>query len=256
MCADPLTVFLSGPPYDEGQEFMGNGWALSSIQNMNQGHDFLLQTLSWPCCHGVCVLSHFSCVWLFVTPWTVACQVPLSMGFSRQVHWSGLPFPLPGDLPNPGLKPTSPAFCSVQSSRSIMSNSLRPHGLQHARLPCLSPTPPLAGRFLTIAPLGSPCCHGAITKWVIIGSWQLQHSISSFKGCCIYAHWTRTSEKIALVRADIQQAWMGTLALLLHMISKSYRLVNILNITLKDCMVQHNLHIQHICQKSESNIRF
>ena len=46
-------------------------------------------------------------VWLSVTPWTVACQAPLSMGFSRQEYWSGLPFPLPGDLPNPGIKSTS-----------------------------------------------------------------------------------------------------------------------------------------------------
>ena len=41
----------------------------------------------------------------FVTPWTVARQAPLSMGFSRQEYWSGLPFPSPGDLPNPGIKP-------------------------------------------------------------------------------------------------------------------------------------------------------
>ena len=54
-----------------------------------------------------CVLSH---VWLFATPWTVACQTPLSMGFSRQEYWSRLPFPPPGDLPNPGIKPTSPAL--------------------------------------------------------------------------------------------------------------------------------------------------
>ena len=43
-------------------------------------------------------------------PWTVACQAPLSMGFSRQEYWSGLPFPSPGDLPNPGIKPRSPAL--------------------------------------------------------------------------------------------------------------------------------------------------
>ena len=43
------------------------------------------------------------------TPWTVACQTPLSMGFSRQEYWSGLPCPPPGDLPNPGIKPMSPA---------------------------------------------------------------------------------------------------------------------------------------------------
>ena len=59
------------------------------------------------------MLSHFSCVWLFVTLYTVACQVPLSMEFSRQKSWSGLSFPPPGDLPDPGIKPeslVSPAF--------------------------------------------------------------------------------------------------------------------------------------------------
>ena len=44
------------------------------------------------------------------TPWTVAHQAPLSMRFSRQEHWSGLPFPPPGDLPNPGIEPSSPAL--------------------------------------------------------------------------------------------------------------------------------------------------
>ena len=46
---------------------------------------------------------------LFATPWTVAYQAPPSMGFSRQEYWSGLPFPSPGDLPNPGIEPRSPA---------------------------------------------------------------------------------------------------------------------------------------------------
>ena len=50
-----------------------------------------------------------SCLTL-VTPWTVASQAPLPMGFSRQEYWSGLPFPSPGDLPNPGIKPESPAL--------------------------------------------------------------------------------------------------------------------------------------------------
>ena len=44
------------------------------------------------------------------TPWTVAHQAPLSMGFSRQEYWSGLPFPSPGDLHNPGIEPKSPAL--------------------------------------------------------------------------------------------------------------------------------------------------
>ena len=62
----------------------------------------------------------------FVTPQTVAHQAPLSMGFSRQEYWSGLPFPSPGDLPDPGTKCTSPLF------------------------------PTLAGGFLTTEPPGKP----------------------------------------------------------------------------------------------------
>ena len=49
-------------------------------------------------------------VQLFATPWTVAYQAPLSMGFSRQKYWSGLPFPSPGDLPDPGFEPMSAAL--------------------------------------------------------------------------------------------------------------------------------------------------
>ena len=46
----------------------------------------------------------------FVAPWTIASQVPLSIGFPRQEYWSGLPFPSPGDVPNAGIEPTSPAW--------------------------------------------------------------------------------------------------------------------------------------------------
>ena len=52
---------------------------------------------------SACVLSLFSSVQFFATPWTVACQPPLSMGFSRQEYWSELPCPPPGDLPDPGI---------------------------------------------------------------------------------------------------------------------------------------------------------
>ena len=55
-------------------------------------------------------LKSLSCVRLFETPWTVAYQAHPSMEFSRQESWSGLPFPSPGDLPNPGIEPGSPAF--------------------------------------------------------------------------------------------------------------------------------------------------
>ena len=72
-------------------------------------------------CVYVCVLNH---VQLFVTPWTVSCQVPLSMGFFRQEYWSGVPFPSPEDLSDSGIKLTFPA------------------------------SPALAGRFLTTQPSG------------------------------------------------------------------------------------------------------
>ena len=56
-------------------------------------------------CVCMCMLS---CAWLFAIPWTVVCQVPLSIEFSGQEYWSGFPFPIPRDLPNPGIKPESP----------------------------------------------------------------------------------------------------------------------------------------------------
>ena len=65
------------------------------------------------------MLSHIR---LFATPWTVAHQAPLSMGFSRQKYWSGVPFPLPGDLPNPGIEPasfTSPALAGRFFTTSV-----------------------------------------------------------------------------------------------------------------------------------------
>ena len=55
-------------------------------------------------------VKSLNCVRLIATPWTVARQAPLSMGFSRQEYWSGLPFPSLGDLSNPGIKPRSPAL--------------------------------------------------------------------------------------------------------------------------------------------------
>ena len=75
------------------------------------------------------------CAHLFVTPWTAACQVPLSMGFSRQEHWSGLPWPPPGDLPDPGIEPTSLAYLA------------------------------LAGGFLTTEPPGKPVAYIRGSHW-------------------------------------------------------------------------------------------
>ena len=68
------------------------------------------------------MFSRFSRVQLFVTPWTVAHQAPLSMGFSRQEYWSGVPFPSPGDLPDPGIEPVSLALQAISLPLSHQGN--------------------------------------------------------------------------------------------------------------------------------------
>ena len=108
----------------------------------------------------------------------------LSIQFFRQEYWSGLPFPLPKDLPNPGIKPISciayigrqilyhwatlegfsyHSVSSVQFSGSVMSDSLRPHESQHARPPCPSPTPGVHSN----SPPSSGWCHPAISSSVV-----------------------------------------------------------------------------------------
>ena len=96
-------------------------------------------------CLQACVLSRFSHVQPFATPWTIARQTPLSMGFSRQEHWSRLPDPLPGKLPDPGIEPkslVSPAlagrFFTTSTPREALHlvylaySSCNPcHGSQH-----------------------------------------------------------------------------------------------------------------------------
>ena len=75
------------------------------------------------CPFHMCACSVLSYVQLFATPWTVAHQAPLSMGFSRQECWNGLPFPPPGNLPNPGIEPESP---SLQADSLLLSRQGSP----------------------------------------------------------------------------------------------------------------------------------
>ena len=74
---------------------------------------------TYPLCVCVCV-GHFLHVRLFVTPWSVVCQTPLSMKFSRQAHWSGLSFPFPGNLLDPGIESVS----STLQAESLPSEPL------------------------------------------------------------------------------------------------------------------------------------
>ena len=64
-------------------------------------------------------MKSFSRVRLFATPWMVAYQASPSMGFSRQEYWSGLPFPSPGDFPNPGIQPRAPALQALLSEPPV-----------------------------------------------------------------------------------------------------------------------------------------
>ena len=89
------------------------------LQRNNVWHPCGRMTVRLQACVCAKLLSH---VWLFATLWTVARQAPLSMGFSRQEYWSGLPCPPPGDLPYPGIEPASPAPSARQAGSLPLSH--------------------------------------------------------------------------------------------------------------------------------------
>ena len=82
--------------------------------------DTLLRGNTYFCC-----LVAQLCLTIFAAPWTIACQAPLCMGFPRQEYWSGLPFPSPGDLPDPGIESRSPTLLED----SLLSESLGKPGV-------------------------------------------------------------------------------------------------------------------------------
>ena len=84
---------------------------LSGTEGSSAAGPYVVSCLSLP----ACVLSNFSRVRLFLTPWTAAHQAPLSTGSSRQEYWRGLPRPPPGDLPDPGIKPRSLCLAALQA---------------------------------------------------------------------------------------------------------------------------------------------
>ena len=105
-CSPPLSMGFSRQEY-------WSGYFLLQRIFPTQGSNLGILHCRWILYH----LSHqgskvksLSRVWLFATPQTVAYQAPLSMGFSKQEYWSGLPFPSPRDLPDPGIEPRSPAL--------------------------------------------------------------------------------------------------------------------------------------------------
>ena len=84
-----------------------------------------------------CILSHFRHVRLFATLWTVAHQIPLSTGFSRQEYWSGLPCSPPGDLPEPEIKPTSLTSLALAGGFFTTSTTWEAHTVTHLLPNCV-----------------------------------------------------------------------------------------------------------------------
>ena len=126
------------------------------------------------CVHRT-LLCTLSCVRLFVTPWTVAHQAPLSMGFSRQEYWSGLPFPIPGDLPDPRIEPMSrllhwqadssplTPWTSARVRYCLHALALkRPHSLREFLKSCLFFSP-------SRGPVKSGCQHICASPWGAFG---------------------------------------------------------------------------------------
>ena len=91
-----------------------------------QWSQLCLYICTWILPHCMLMLSCFSHVWLFVTPWTIACQAPLSMRFSRQEYWTGLPCPPLGDLPDLGIKPCLLCLLHWQTGSSPLSQPGKP----------------------------------------------------------------------------------------------------------------------------------
>ena len=86
------------------------GWVIMAMWLADRKRSLTFDSVLWINQWSESEVKSLSRVWLFAIPWTVVYQASLSMGFSRQEYWSGLPFPSPGDLPVPGIEPRSPAL--------------------------------------------------------------------------------------------------------------------------------------------------
>ena len=133
---------------------------------------------------------------LFVTPQTVMHQASLSTEFSRQECWSGLPFPSPGDLPNPGIKPESPAL-QADTLPSEPPGKPQSHYMQnkihdsycHFPFPFLIPSfPSFLLLFLPLPSLPHPFC-GNRTVLVSVGSTSTKFYLRTFGGSFYFSPW-------------------------------------------------------------------
>ena len=127
---------LPGPLVSEGRRA---SWEMVEEPSETHHGEKVIMCTVWLINHGqvvvyegsVCVCWSVSCGQLSVTPGTVACQSPLSMGFSRQEYWNGLPFPSPGDLPNPRMEPGPP----TRQADSLLSEPIGKPQMRGERIP-------------------------------------------------------------------------------------------------------------------------
>ena len=99
---------------------------VNNTQGCNQFLLVVFNVVPWATVHAM--YSYFSCVWLSETLWTRAHQVPLSIAFSRQKYWKGVPCPPPGDLPQPGIKSASFSLLHWQVSSLPLMSPAKPSG--------------------------------------------------------------------------------------------------------------------------------
>ena len=115
-CQSPLSLdssreeYWSGLPFPPTVELPDPGIKPTSLRSLALAGWFMITSATWEALPNCVKVKSLSRVQLFVTPWTVAYQAPLSMRFSRQGYWSGLSFPSSEDLPNPGIEPRPPTL--------------------------------------------------------------------------------------------------------------------------------------------------
>ena len=150
----------------------------------------------------VVVVQLPSCVWLFATPRTAACQASPSLGFSRQEYWSGFPFPSPGDLPDPGIKPRSPTLQADALTYAAAAKSLQS---------CPILWDPIDG-----SPPGSPLpgiLQSRTLEWVAISfssAWKWKVKVKSLSHVRLFmTPWTAAYQAPPSMGFSRQEYWSG-----------------------------------------------
>ena len=131
----------------------------------------------------------------FVIPWTAACQAPLPMEFPRQEYWRGLPFPSPGDLPNPGIKPEFPV---LQTDSLLLSHQGSRNLWLATSIISSTPSPKKA-------PQQIKCQREASDKYMILGEGQIPIFISTHSDGLYYSWATKIT--FILDEMKIQRVW-------------------------------------------------